>query len=229
MPRNPMSADAMQLFRGGLNKPSLWAEHIGGDCCDPKALVAMDRLPPTVNPENANVHTNPYGHRDYWHFGTLADSIRQKIVDHINSVGVGAELEVMVIPTFALLHSVRVDVLIPEAGLAFELVTRNGTALPTGQEIIVTETDSGDGCGEVARVQTAPGEDDSVFEDIGGVGAGTRRYHLGVSDQGGEFALEADVLILRVTAVPAAPGVIGFFDIQVHANYVAPGRSEAPR
>lgn len=223
MARNAMSALALQLFRGGLNKLSLWAEHIGGACCDPAVTPRIDRLNPTINPENANVHTNPYGHRDYWHFGTLADSIRDQIVRHINTAGVGAQLEVMVIPTFALLNTVRVDVLAEEAGLTFELKTRNGTVLPTGQLINVLETEGGDGCGEVSRVQAA-----GAYTGLGALSGATRSYTMGVSDIGGEFALEADVLILEVTGLPAG-GVVGYFDIQVHANYTAPGRSEAAR
>jgi hypothetical protein len=224
MARVTMPADTLQVFRGGLNKLSLWAQHIGGACCDPAVTPVIDRLNPTINPENANIHTNPFGHRDYWHFGTLADSERQRIIDFINTEGVGAKLEVMVLPTFSLLNVVRVDILAEETGLAFTLSTRNGTVLPTGQLIEVAETDSGDGCGEVARVQTVMTD----YTGLGPLGGATRVYHMGVSDQGGEFVLEADVLVLEVTAVPAG-GVKGYFDMQVHATYTAPGRSEAPR
>lgn len=238
MARTAMGAKALQLFRGGLNKLSLWAEHIGGACCDPAVAPKIDRLSPTINPENANVHTNPFGHRDYWHFGTLADSIREQIIRHINTQGVGAQLEVMILPTFCLLNAVRVDVLAEETGLAFTLKTRNGTVLPgtttypdvgeepgapSGQLIKVAETESGSGCGEVARVQSA-----GAYTGIGALGGATRTYTLGVAGHGGEFALEADVLILEVTALPVG-GVLGHFDIQVHATYTAPGRSEASR
>lgn len=223
MARVSMGAKALQLFRGGLNKLSLWAGHIGGACCDPAVTPKIDRLNPTINPENANIHTNPFGHRDYWHFGTLLDSLREQIVRHINAEGVGAQLEVMVLPTFSLLNAVRVDVLAEETGLTFKLKTRNGTVLPTGQLIKVEETEGGDGCGEVSRVQSA-----GAYTDIGALGGATRVYNMGVSGRGGEFALEADVLILEVTALPAG-GVVGYFDLQVHATYTAPGRSEAAR
>ena len=238
MARTVMGAKALQLFRGGLNQLSLWAKHVGGACCDPVVMPKVDRLPPTVNPENANVHTNPFGHRDYWHFGSLADSIREGIISHINANGVGAQLEVLLLPTFSLLNAVRVDVLAEETGLVFKLVTRNGTALPgttvypdvdefpgapSGQLIKVAETEGGSGCGEVSRVQSA-----GAYTGIGPLGGATRTYTLGVAGHGGEFALDADVLILEVTAVPAG-GVKGFIDIQVHATYTAPGRSEASR
>jgi hypothetical protein len=218
-----MGAKALQLFRGGLNKLTLWAEHIGGACCDPLVPAQIDRLNPTINPENANVHTNPFGHRDHFHFGSLHDSLRDKIVRHINTHGVGAQLELMVLPTFSLLHAVQFVTLAEEPGLLFELKTRNGTVLPTGQLIQVSETEGGNGCGEVARVQA-----EGAYTDLGALNGATRVHTLGVSDIGGEFALEADVLILEVTAMPAE-AVVGYFDLQLHGTYIAPGRSEASR
>jgi hypothetical protein len=141
----------------------------------------------------------------------------------LNEKGVGAQLEIIVIPTFSLTHTIHTVTLVEEAGLVFKLVTRNGTVLPSGQEIKVLETDSGDGCGEVARVQSAANKD-----SIGPLEGASRVHNLFVSDQGGEFALEADVLVLEVVSVPAG-GVVGTFDIRVHTNTIAPGRSEAAR
>ena len=86
--------------------------------------------------------------------------------------------------------------------------------------IRVVEQDAGS-CGEPTRTQT-PGD----LSDVGDVGGGTRAYDLAVSDTGGEFALEADVIALRVTAVPAT-GVVGKFDIAVDLSYTAPVRSYA--
>lgn len=223
MARVSMDAKALQLFRGGLNKLSLWAQHIGGMCCDPVPAVTMDRLNPTINPENALVHTRPFGNRDYWKFSDADDTARANIVQHINTQGVGAQLEIIVIPTFSLLYSVQVVALAEEAGLTFELKTRNGTVLPAGQLIQVSETDGGMGCGEVARVQAA-----GAYTGLGALAGAHRVHTLGVSGIGGEFALEADVLILEVTGLPAG-GVKGYFDLLVHANYIAPGRSESLR
>lgn len=223
MARTAKNAKAMQLFRGGLNKLSVWAEHIGGDCCDAKPTITQDRLNPTINPENALVHTRPFGNRDYMQYSEFNDSKRVEIVKWINDNGVGAQLELLVIPTFSLLSTVEFTVLAEEAGFTFDLKTRNGTVLPAGQLIKVSETEGGAGCGEVARVQAVGG-----YTGLGALGGATRVMNLGVSDKLGEFALEADVLILEVTALPAA-GLKGFFDFRANINYVAPGRSEATR
>lgn len=223
MARVAKSALAMQIFRGGLNKLSVWAKHIGGDCCDPKPDYSIDRLNPTINPENALVHTRPFGNRDYMQFSEFADSIRQEMVDWINASGVGAQLEILVIPTFSLLHTVELTVLAEEAGFTYSLSTRNGTVLPTGQLIQVDETEGGANCEGVARVQAV-----GAYTGLGVLAGATRRMTMGVSAIGGEFALEADVLILTVTALPAA-GLKGTFDFRANINYVAPGRSEAQR
>jgi hypothetical protein len=222
MARNAMGPSTLQLFRGGLNDLNLWAKHLGGACCDGPTVV-VDRLNPTINPENANVHTAPFGNRDNWRFGDHDDSRRDAIIRHINAHGVGAQLEVLVIPTFSLLYTVQVVVMAEEAGLTFSLATRNGTALPAGQLIQVAETDSAVSCGEVSRVQT-----EGSFAGFGQLGGASRVHVLGVSGIGGEFALEADALILQVDSMPVG-GVKGYFDVLVHIDYIAPGRSEAMR
>ena len=225
MARVSKSEKAKQLFRGGLNDLSKnpWIQQMGNGCCEVAPSIDQDRLNPTINPENANIHTRPFGNRDYWQFSEHDDTTRANVVKWINEVGVGAQLEIMVIPTFSLLYSVQVVTMAEEAGLVFELKTRNGTVLPSGQQIKVLETDSGDGCGEVARVKSA-----ADAASIGPLEGANRVHNLFVTGQGGEFALEADVLILEVVSLPADP-VKGYFDLRVHANYVAPGRSEAAR
>lgn len=225
MARVAKSDKAKQLFKGGLNDLSKnpWLQQIGNGCCEVAPAIDQDRLNPTINPENALVHTRPFGNRDYWQFSEHDDTTRRQVVALINEVGVGAQLEVIVLPTFSLLYSVQVVAMAEEAGLVFELKTRNGTVIPDGQTIKVSETDAANGCGEVARVQ---GSADPA--DLGPLEGASRVHNLFVSGQGGEFALEADVLILEVVSMPTEP-VKGFFDLRVHANYVAPGRSEAAR
>lgn len=225
MARIAKTEKAMQLFRGGLNDLSKnpWLQNIGFGCCDPVHKIDQDRLPPTVNPENAQIHSRPFGNRLFWQFSEHDDSTRAQIVRHLNEVGVGAQLEIIVIPTFSLTHSVHTVTLAEETDLVFELKTRNGTELPSGQLIKVSETDSGDGCGEVARVQAAADP-----AEIGPLDGASRVHNLFVSDKGGEFALEADVLVLEVVSVPAG-GIKGNFDIRVHTNAIAPGRSESTR
>lgn len=213
----------MQVFRGGLNdlNKNPWIQQLGNGCCEAAPVVDQDRLNPTINPENAHVHSRPFGNRLYWQFSEHDDSTRAKIVKHINTHGVGAELEIIVIPTFGFLYSVHVAVLAEEADLTFELVTRNGTELPAGQVIKVIETDAGATCGGVTREQ-----EDGDLADLGALDGATRVHTIAISDKGGEFALDADVLILKVKTVPA-DGVVGNFDIRVHSNTVAGGRSEA--
>jgi hypothetical protein len=223
MARIAKSPKAVQLFRGGLNDISKnpWVQNLGGDCCNPAIAVDQDRLNPTINPENANIHTRPLGNRDYWRYSDGNDTLRRQIVQHINTAGVGAQLEILVIPTFALVTSIQVVTLAEESGLVFKLKTRNGTVIPVGQKIKVSETDSGDGCGAVAREQAVADKD-----DLGPLAGASRVHNLFVSDIGGEFALEADALILEVKSLPAT-AVTGSFDIMVHLTYIAPGRSEA--
>lgn len=222
MARVAKSPKAMQLFKGGLNdinkNPHL--QQLGNGCCEVVPAIDQDRLNATINPENAQIHSRPFGNRLYWQFSEHDDSTRAKIVKHLNEHGVGAELEVSVIPTFGFLYSVNVAVLAEEDGLTFELVTRNGTELPAGQVHKVIETDGADNCG-VGRVLEA-----GDLADFGALDGASRVHVVAVSDTGGEFALDADVLILRVKTVPA-DGVKGRFDLRVHSNTVATGRSEA--
>lgn len=220
---NAKGPKAKQVFRGGLNdlSKSPWLQNIGGACCEPSHAIDQDRLNRTINPENALVHSRPFGNRLHWWFSEHDDSTRRQIVNHINTHGVGAQLEIIVIPTFAFVHSIHTVTLVEEAGLVFELKTRNATPIPSGQKIKVSETDGADGCGEVARVQGAADE-----AAIGALDGASRVHNFFVADNGGEFALNSDVIILEVKSVPAG-GVKGTFDILVHSTTVAAGRSEA--
>jgi hypothetical protein len=222
MARVAKSAKAYQVFRGGLNDLSKtpWIQNLGNGCCEVAPVIDQDRLNPTINPENSLVHTRPYGNRDYWQFSEMSDSDRARVVKHLNDNGVGAQLEVLVLPTFSLLSTVAIVTFAEEAGLVFEIKTRNGTVLPSGQLIKVLETEGAD-CSGVVRVKSAADP-----ADIGPLEGATRVHNLFVSGKLGEFALDADVLILEVLSMPAG-GIAGAFDLRVHANYVAPGRSEA--
>jgi len=225
MARIAKNVKAKQVFRGGLNDLSKnpWIQQLGNGCCEVAPAIDQDRLNPTINPENALVHSRPFGNRTHWQFSEENDRTREDIVRWINTNGVGAQLEILVLPTFGLLHSVQVVVLAEEAGFTYVLKTRNGTVLPTGQLIQVSETDAADGCGEVARVQAA-----GAYTPLGALAGASRVHTLGVSNIGGEFILEADVLILEVLSLPAG-GLTGTFDVRVHANVIAPGRSESAR
>jgi hypothetical protein len=225
MARVAKSAKAIQAFRGGLNDLSKnpWLQQIGNGCCEVAPAIDQDRLNATIHSENALVHTRPMGHRDHWQFSEQDDTTRRQQVAHINANGVGSIIEIIVIPTFGFLQSVNVVALAEETGLEFEVVTRNGTVLPSGQLIKVKETDAGSGCGDVARVQSA-----GSLAAVGLLDGATRVYNIAVADQGGHFALEADVIQLKVKSLPA-DGVLGRFDLRVHITYFAVGRSEAAR
>jgi len=229
MARNPKSANAYQSFRGGRNRLGVWAKFAEGACCEPGVVLDIDRLPATVQWENANIHTSPLGGRNpTWRFSELQSGDRDAIVDHINAIGVGAIIEVQAIPTFALVQSVAVSTFKEETGLAFEVITRNGTRLPEDQVILIEEQDAGN-CGEPTRTRVIADDDGQAdlgdLSAVGTLNGATRSYTLAVSAPG-EFALEADVIALRVTSVPAG-GVVGAFDISVDLSYTAPVRSYA--
>lgn len=226
MARSIKSAKAIQLFRGGFNKLPLFAQFLGGDCCAPGAVVDIDRLPVTLNWENANIHTSPLGGRDTWCFNELTDSERAEVIARINTGGVGTQLEILTIPTFSFLQNLRVGVYGEETGLTFKIKTRNGTALPAGQRFEVTEAQSANECGAITRTKTDVDWVAGAAETIGELGSATKKYSYAVDGAGGTFALEADVIILEVASVPAS-GVVGFFDMCVDLSYTSNGRSES--
>ena len=224
MARTAMGAKAIQLFRGGYNKLPLFANFLSLGCCGPEVKPVIDRLPCTLNWENANIHTSPLGGRDTWQFSLLNDTERAQVAKAINQGGVGTQLEILAIPTFAFLQNVRVAVIAEEPGLAFTVKTRNGTPLPAGQRFEVTEAWDGE-CGCAIRTKT---DADWLAEGqtVGELGANVvKKYSYAVDGNGGQFALEADVLILEVVSVPAG-GVVGVFDLLVDMSYTSNGRSE---
>jgi hypothetical protein len=120
MARVAKSAKAYQVFRGGLNDLSKnpWIQNLGNGCCEVAPVIDQDRLNPTINPENSLVHTRPYGNRDYWQFSEMSDSDRARVVKHLNDNGVGAQLEVLVLPTFSLLSTVAIVPTSPQSTLS---------------------------------------------------------------------------------------------------------------
>lgn len=219
---NPKSNKSIQVFNGGLAPLGIWAKHIGPGCCVPNAKVDIDRLVPTVNPENALVHNRPAAERSFWQTSN-GSSDKRDIIKHINEVGVGAEIEIMVVPTFSFFKAVHIVVLGEEVGLTFKLKTRNGIDMPADQLIKVEETDAGTavGCGDVARVKGA-----ADFDNFGAKGTASRVHLFGVADASGDFALYSDTLVLEVLTVPTEP-VRGDFDLMVYGTFNTFGRSEA--
>ena len=224
MARNAKPAGAVQAFRGGLPKLGVWAQHLGGDCCAPSAAVDIDRLPPTVQWENANIHTSPIGGRNpTWRFKELKQEDQRAIIDAINAGGVGTIIEAQLIPTFSYVMAVAATVFAEETGLTFRLVTRNGTYATSANTPMVSEVDGGNGCGGVVRTLTDDDDDDNWT--FGALEGDSRRYYIDSHLR--DFALEADVLGIEVVSVPAGGVVVGKFDLAIDLTYESYVRSAA--
>ena len=224
MARNAKPAGAVQAFRGGLPKLGVWAQHLGGDCCAPSAAVDIDRLPPTVQWENANIHTSPIGGRNAtWRFKELKQEDRRAIIDAINAGGVGTIIEAQLIPTFSYVTAVAATVFAEETGLTFRLVTRNDTYTTSANTPIVSEVDGGNGCGGVVRTLTNTNDDANWT--FGALEGDSRRYYIDGHLR--DFALEADVLGLEVVSMPAGGVVVGKFDLTLDLTYESYVRSAA--
>ena len=225
MARNPKPAGAVQAFRGGLAELSIWAKHLGGDCCSPAARPEIDRLPPTVQWENANVHTSPIGGRNpTWRFKELKQEVQRDIIDAINAGGVCTIIEAQLIPTFAFVSAVAATVYAEETGLRFRLVTRNESVDFTNGALTVGEVDGGPNCTGVVRTQDGTGDDPDWT--IGSLDGDTRRYYI-CTDLVDGFALEPDVVGFEVTEMPAGGVVKGLFDLALDVTYESYVRSAA--
>ena len=224
MARNAKPAGAVQAFRGGLPKLGVWAQHLGGDCCAPSAVVDIDRLPPTVQWENANIHTSPIGGRNStWRFKELKQEDQRAIINAINAGGVGTIIEAQLIPTFSYVTAVAATVFAEETGLTFRLVTRNDTYATSANTPIVSEVDGGNGCGGVVRTLTNTNDDANWT--FGALEGDSRRYYIDGHLR--DFALEADVLGIEVVSMPAGGVVVGKFDLAIDLTYESYVRSAA--
>lgn len=225
MARNPKADKNIQLFRGSRTRLGVVKDMLGSDCCGENAIdLAHDKLADRVHFSNGLAHSNPTQANDKWAFpGTGLDFNDREVIDHINRVGVGAQISVLVIPTYAFLNKLSVAVLNSEPGLTFTLKTRNGLNLTPDRSISVS-VEAGDGDCEVTRVQgttaiTAPFgalTDDEL-----------QHYRFGVYDNG-KFSLEAEEIIVEVVTMPTLNGgkVIGDFNFQVAVNYEVVQRAE---
>ena len=226
MAREPKSETNLQVFRGSRPRLDVFAKNAGTGCCGTGAQVEYDKLAERVRFDNALAHSNPTGANDKFAFpqgdGFAYNSA--EIIEHINTHGVGATISVLVIPTYAFVTGVGVHIAAEEPGLTFNLVTRNGLVLPgtgeNGGEVIeVTATDGSNGC-EITRTQS-----EGSFEGFGALGNARFIDIFGRYGQG-EFSLEADELILRVSSMPPSGVVNGTFDIEVAASYEVVKRAE---
>lgn len=223
MARAPKNANNIQVFRGSRPKADVFTSNAGIGCCGPVDFD-YDKLGDRVRFDNGLKHLSPNGGVERYRFpgGNGFSDDRAAIINHINAVGVGAEISVIAIPTYAFLMGVGIHIESEEEGLTFDLVTRNGLVLPDTTPIMVTTGADPDVPCAVTRTQ---GTGD--FTGFGALGDNDLFIDLFArSATGGEFSLEADELILRVASMPASGKVNGTFDLTVSASYDVIHRAE---
>lgn len=220
MARNLKSANVLQVFHGSKPKADVFAR-TAGDCCGPE-VADYDKLGCRVRFDNSLAHTDPTGATERFHFQkqrfpveTLATQIA-----HLNKVGVGAQLSIITIPTYAFVTGVGVVVLASEPGLTFKLVTRNGLALPAATGIKVDV--SADTCCPT-RTQGAG----NITAAFGQLPANIAEQYIFGRDAEGEFSLEADEIMLEVVTLPTSGVIAGTFDVIVSASYDVINRAES--
>lgn len=216
MARNPKSANNIQVFRGGFPRPDVFAQNAASTCCPGSGTsVASDKLPGRVRFDNGLNHMDPLGGSEKVLLplgGPGFADFERDVISHINSVGVGATVSVIAIPTYAFLTGVGVRVDAAEEGLTFDLVTRNGLVLPAAH---TRATATGEDCTIVRAVETG----DDFLTGFGQLGAAAQ-IDIFARSGDGEFSLEADEIMLRVATMPAAGApVTGAFRIEVSAAY----------
>jgi hypothetical protein len=235
MARAAKDAENLQVFRGSFPKPDVFVKNAGDGCCGPEADVqAYDKLADRVHFDNSLAHSNPLGANDKYRVpgGDGFSTDRQAIIDHINANGVGAQISILVIPTFAFLMRIAIKIAAEETGLTFDLKTRNGLTLPADIAQIV-DVDAGTGCAVERTLTLVDGDGDpdpapdSIYSGFGALGGSLATYLFG-SSAIGEFALEADEIIMEVATMPAGGVVSGLFDIDVAASYEVVRRCDEP-
>ena len=221
MARIDKTAKSLQIFRGSKPKADVFAR-TAGDCCSPAVDSNYDKLGCRVSFDNSTAHENPTGANEKFHFQkqrfpveTLAAQIA-----HLNKVGVGGQLSIFAIPTYAFVTGVGIVVLAEEPGLTFRLRTRNGLELPTAVSFGVNV--AGDSCCPV-RTRVA-GDITAPFGDLP-TGA-TEQYIFG-RDANGEFSLEADEILLEVVTMPPSGVIAGTFDVIASVSYDIINRAES--
>jgi hypothetical protein len=221
MARIDKSAKSLQVFRGSKPKADVFAR-TAGDCCSPTADSTYDKLGCRVRFDNSTAHENPTGANEKFHFQkqrfpveTLAAQIA-----HLNTQGVGGQLSVFAIPTYAFVTGVGVVVLASEPGLTFKLVTRNGLALPAAVGIKVDV--AGDSCCPT-RTQGVG----VITAAFGQLPANVTEQYIFGRDAAGRFSLEADEILLEVVTMPTSGVISGEFDVLLSVSYDIINRAES--
>lgn len=227
MARTPKSEENIQVFRGGFPRPDVFAANANSGCCPGGVDFSYDKLPNRVRFDNGLNHLSPNGGNEKVQLPQAGDGFanyERSVIEHINAVGVGAQISVIAIPTYAYLTGVGVRIEADEPGLTFNLVTRNGLLLPVNQ---VRVTADGEDCAvtrtlEVADIADPDAEPPVVGENfLAGFGQlGDDRF-IDIFARSGQglFSLEADEIIVEVATMPAGGIVTGAFRIEVAASY----------
>lgn len=227
MARNAKSENNIQVFRGSRPEQDVFSSNAGLGCCDDGTSVDYDKLASRVRFDNSLAHLNPTGANDKFRlpYGNGFAGVKDQIIRHINDVGVGAQISVLAIPTYAFLTGLGVHIAEEEVGLTFDVKTRNGLALPSDASYVVSAASDT----ECTLVRTLTGDEGgTTATDFQGIGAldGALMVDLFAKSCCGEFSLEADEIILEVASMPSSGFVTGDFDLYVSASYDIIHRAE---
>lgn len=236
MARAPKSENNIQVFNGSRPKADVFAANAGSGCCGTGVDLLYDKLGERVRFDNGLKHLSPTGGVERYRFpaGNGFNSHKAEILAHINAVGVGAEISVIAIPTYAFVTGIGLHIAAMEAGLTFDLVTRNGLLFPSSGLIVTASADAESPCGVTRTSEEVLGEEGGegeplgpvLIEGFGALAADELFIDHFYRDGHGMFALEADELILRVASMPVSGVVSGLFDITVSASYDVIYRAE---
>lgn len=236
MARAPKSENNIQVFNGSRPKPDVFAANAGSGCCGTGVDLLYDKLGERVRFDNGLKHLSPAGGVERYRFpaGNGFNSHKAEILAHINTVGVGATISVIAIPTYAFVTGLGIHIAAAEAGLTFDLITRNGLLLPSTGLIVTATADEDAPCGVTRTVVEVTGEEGGEggslepleIEGFGALAADELFIDHFYRDGQGRFALEADEIILRVASVPVGGVVVGNFDLTISASYDVIYRAE---
>ena len=231
MARNPKAADNIQVFRGSRPRKDVFSANANSGCCGSGTETDHDKLAGRTRCDNALAHSNPLCANDKFvvPYGDGFADARENMINHINTFGVGAQISVLAIPTYAFVTGVGIHIAASEPGLTFNLITRNGLVLPgseggedpPGPYLLQVEAEAATAGCEVTRTL---GE--GAYQGFGALAEGVLFMDIFGRDGHGTFSLEADELILEVATVPAGGLVVGEFDITVSVSYEVIHRAE---
>lgn len=216
MARAAKNVKNLQVFRGSLSRPDVFAHNSGNGCCVLPADPTYDKLGDRTRFDNSLAHSNPLGANDKFEFpgGNGFSGVSQEIVAWVNANGVGSTISVLVLPTFCRWKGVCVQIDAEEAGMTFDLITRNGAIIPNAV-VDVIQVDLVDGCTNT-RTRTA-----GNLASFAGFGALTTHLRTDIFgyDGNGTLCLEAEEIILRVATMPTVGVFAGTAKIKVAASY----------